>query len=423
MTLSTEKAWQLLFKNMDIVSQIESQGFFFLSANQIKEETNKEPRLMCKFDHRESRPATLKNNDCTILPVENGLYAIVKADGYADVDTRNIPVTPFYWSMLNQLQTLPLGFRSESQVIDAVFASGILTDFIGEKNLVLTLRGRLRTKQFDFFMRNECGDLPFTCKGAQVEVDAGYEADRVYIIEAKMGESSNFHMRQLYYPYRMWLAEGVRKTIVPISLSYYNGVISLTEYAFKVDEFYNTYYPVNSKQYSFETSPIVNSLEELLSNIALKDTTETTGTPPFPQANDLKKVRDVIDLVHSDINTKTTISEYWNIESRQGDYYANAAFYLGFLERSGHLWVLTKKGLNYVQLPHTRRKQAFIAAILERTVFYRLVKLMQSTGHVPERTQIAEVIIAHVEVNETTAKRRASTVKNWLYFIKNYFDE
>jgi len=420
MTISTKEAWNKLFVELDIKNNINAYGVFYLQADRIKAITQKEPRLMCKFDHRESRPAILQENNYTILSVKNGHYAIVDADGYADIQTDDI-IHPFYWPKLGQLQTLPLGFRSESQVIDAVYASGIFEDFIGENELVLTVRGRLRSKQFDFVMNTPKEELSFEIDGVQVEVDAGYEGDQVYLIEAKMGETENFHMRQLFYPYRMWQAEGVTKNIIPIFLSYYNGIVSLTQYKFTNDAYYDSYQVVKSKQYTFETDPVVNSLVEILDCISFAQTTETNGAPPFPQANDLRKVRDVIDLIYCEINTKDTIADYWDLEPRQGDYYANAAAYLGYIEKEHGSWVLTEKGLSYVSLPTSKRKRTFILSILKRTVFYVLTKKMIESDSVPERNVIKDVILEYINVNEVTANRRASTVKSWLVFIRNYF--
>ena len=420
MTISTKEAWNKLFIELDIKNNIFTNGVFYLQADRIKAVTNKEPRLMCKFDHRESRPVILQDNNFTILSIKNGHYAIVDADGYADIQSDDV-VEPFYWPKLGRLQTLPTGFRSESQVIDAVYASGIFEDFIGEKELVLTVRGRLRSKRFDFFMNTPKGELLFKIDGVQVEVDAGYEGDRVYLIEAKMGEIENFHMRQLFYPYRMWQAEGVTKKIIPVFLSYYNGIVSLTQYKFTNDAYYDSYQVVKSKQYTFETDPVANSLVEILDSISFAQTTETKGAPPFPQANDLRKVRDVIDLIYGEFNSKDTIAAYWDLEPRQGDYYANAAAYLGYIEKEHGRWALSEKGLSYVRLPTSKRKRAFILSILKRTVFYVLTKKMIETNSVPEVNIIRDVILEYININEVTAKRRASTVKSWLLFIRNYF--
>ncbi|GAK56524.1 hypothetical protein U27_03486 [Candidatus Vecturithrix granuli] len=50
---------------------------------------------------------------------------------------------------------------------------------------------------------------------------------------------------------------------------------------------------------------------------------ETEPAVPYPQANDLDKVVDIIHLVATGISTKSEISEYFDFDERQGDYYLN----------------------------------------------------------------------------------------------------
>lgn len=413
-------AWKTLFEQLDIKNQIMAQGFYYISAREIKRRTGEEARLMSKFDYRESRPGILKNNNYTIISVKNGHYAIVDADGYMDIES-STALIPYYSERLEQLETLPNDFRSESQVIDAVFASGIFEDFTGENDLFLTIRGRLRSKPFDFFMNTPKGDIQFNIDGVQVEVDAGYEAQRVYLIEAKMGEVDNFHLRQLYYPYRMWQLEGISKEIVPIFLSYYEGIISLTQYKFTDETLYNSSEVVKSKHYTFEHEPIVNTLEAIFESIDPSTLTESDGSL-YPQANDVRKVRDVIEQVNAGIDTKATIAEYWNVDDRQGDYYANAATYLGYLEKQSTHWKLTEKGYHYLSLPTSHRQRDFIKSILSKTVFYELTQKMLDSQSLPSKETIVGIMSDNLnKLNDTTIRRRASTVKKWLMFIHDYF--
>ena len=76
--------------------------------------------------------------------------------------------------------------------------------------------------------------------GVQIEVDGGYEGDRLYLIETKMGRRDNFITRQLYYPCRMWRERGVKKEIVPIFLTYSNKVFSFRQYRFTNSNAYDS---------------------------------------------------------------------------------------------------------------------------------------------------------------------------------------
>ena len=55
---------------------------------------------------------------------------------------------------------------------------------------------------------------------------------------------------------------------------------------------------------------------------------------PYPQANDLDKVIDIVTNFHSaGLTNKPAIAEFFDFDERQGDYYANAGYYLGLLKR------------------------------------------------------------------------------------------
>lgn len=67
---------------------------------------------------------------------------------------------------------------------------------------------------------------------------------------------------------------------------------------------------------------------------------------PYPQANDLDKVIDIVTNNKAGLTTKSAIADFFDFEERQGDYYANAAVYLGLLKRKpgSEEFVLTREG-------------------------------------------------------------------------------
>lgn len=73
-------AWDKLFKKYNIIYNIRQNGFFTISANQIKE--FREPRLMTKFDHKVNLPNIFIENDLSILPISRGEYIISTFDAY-----------------------------------------------------------------------------------------------------------------------------------------------------------------------------------------------------------------------------------------------------------------------------------------------------------------------------------------------------
>lgn len=68
-----EEAWKKLFKKYDILQHIEDDGYFNISAIQIKE--FREPRLMTKFDHSVNLPMLFLENNLSILPITRGIMS------------------------------------------------------------------------------------------------------------------------------------------------------------------------------------------------------------------------------------------------------------------------------------------------------------------------------------------------------------
>ena len=54
-------AWKKIFKKYNLISEIEKNGIFEISADQIRE--FREPRLMTKFDHKINLPAIFSENN------------------------------------------------------------------------------------------------------------------------------------------------------------------------------------------------------------------------------------------------------------------------------------------------------------------------------------------------------------------------
>ncbi|HMA95617.1 MAG TPA: hypothetical protein VKP30_23170, partial [Polyangiaceae bacterium] len=167
----TGDAWQRISEHLQLSERLAASCEpVVVSADAIKQLTGREPRLMSKFDTRESRPPALA--DATILPVTNGSYAILPGDGYADVPA---PSLVRHWppsKAAARLGSLPwiTGPTSESQILDMANATGLLQDFLGDDGACLTIRGRLRSPRFEFEFDTPHGRAPLTVEGVQIEV-------------------------------------------------------------------------------------------------------------------------------------------------------------------------------------------------------------------------------------------------------------
>ncbi len=244
-----DKAWEAIFEKYDILSHIESDGKFIISALQMKE--YREPRLMAKFDHNINLPQIFAKNNLAILPISRGDYVISHFKAYQSFEMMDKSINRFCLPTI--LQSLDIdNISSETIAINCALASGILSDFLEEDILYSTVSGRMGSGQFEFYIQNSRTNAPTLVKvnNSQIEIDAAFEGvNSLALLEAKRDLSKDFLVRQLYYPYRVW-RKNVTKKVKPIFLVYSNGIFSLYEYEFQNINSYNSLVLVKHKNYS-----------------------------------------------------------------------------------------------------------------------------------------------------------------------------
>ena len=194
----TNAAWLKLFEKFDVRSHLKSDGVFKISATDISKVGRREPRLMTKFDHRNSRPKIMQDMGITVLPVSNGQYVLLSGDGYCSIPVPN-RIERYDPKSIGNFETLRWrdGLHSEPQVIDTLFCASALRSFVGDETLTLTLRGKLRSRPFNFaFNTKSHGAQNLDVNGVQIEIDSGYEGQSIAIVEAKFGSTSDLIIRQ-----------------------------------------------------------------------------------------------------------------------------------------------------------------------------------------------------------------------------------
>jgi len=143
---------------------------------------------------------------------------------------------------------------------------------------------------------------------------------------------------------------------------------------------------------------------------------------PFPQANDLDKVVDLISLADRRPATRTDIASFFEFDERQADYYANAGIYLGFLARCGNGFVVTELGQLFIGTRSLNmRTQIMVEQMLKRPVFRFAFEQWRKRGFQFESTyqkEIAQSIEQNTSLSGSTPLRRASTVVRWLDWVK-----
>src|SRR5512133_520630 len=238
-------------------------------------------------------------------------------------------------------------------------ATGLLQDFLRDDGACLTIRGRLRSPCFEFEFDTPHGRAPLTVEGVQIEVDSGFEGSGLHLIEAKLGARSNFHVRQLYYPIRMWAELLPAKPTCAVFLAWSNRCYSLRKYCFDPIERYHALVLTKSVDYYLDEPHPIPSLEQLL-----EKTVEENCSLPFPQADDLRRVIDVVDAVAAGVVTRPEIASRFDVNERQADYYANAAAYLGLIHRGQAGFEPTAIGKQFVSCSFSARQTLLLRQLL-----------------------------------------------------------
>ena len=195
--------------------------------------------------HARVPPPSLRDRGLFILPVKNGEYAIVKGEGYIDIPNITSRLQDYQSAFPFELETSGVG-NSEMQYLDRAYALSLVRHFTGDDSLVLTIRGRKYTPQFDFLVSG----FPIRAQSVQTEVDGGYEGkSQVVLVEAKGGKADNTIIRQLYYPFRQWQ----NHTTKPVSTLFFqrtdNDEYHIWQFGFDDPNDYNSIRLLKSGRY------------------------------------------------------------------------------------------------------------------------------------------------------------------------------
>lgn len=226
---TTQEAWKLLIDELHIKDKIEKNNFVKVSAKKIKE--YKEPRIMCKWDSSYQRPRILRENNISILPISRREYVLGNFDLYCKFpDLEKEIATKIKVPHFESINTDAIS--SEAKAISVMNLSGILEDFLNVKDNFSTFAGKMGVGKFNFDvkLKNSKKKINIQVDKSICEIDAGYENDdSIVIVEAKNVVNSDFHVRQLYYPYRLWDTI-VSKPIRLVFAVYTNKIFRLYEY-------------------------------------------------------------------------------------------------------------------------------------------------------------------------------------------------
>jgi hypothetical protein len=425
-----DDVWEQLAKRHSILESVDQQGFHQISATHINE--LREARLMTKFDHKIQLPRIFQENDLTIQPNSRGTYLIGRFTSYQDLPADpsvHIEIVPFP----QHIETInPDNLFSESIALLCAYNSGMIASLLGEESS-LTVLGRMSTGRFRYFIDDirNANRHSISVENSQCEIDSGFEGHRRFaLIEAKNEGVSDFLIRQLYYPYRLWKPQ-TSKEVIPVFLSISDSVFSFYLYRFIEEAHYNSIELVSHRKFQIGTTDI-----ELQDIVNMLNTTPVLQEPegiPFPQSDSFSRIIDLLtQLQASQISlSQEDITTNHAFDTRQTQYYTNAGAYLGLIERKqsreqGVTYSLTEKGFRIMAKKFRARNLSLVEAVLQHGVFNQALQLYMQQGSRPLREQVEAIMrAANLEGlgrQTSTIPRRAQTVLSWMDWILGLTD-
>ncbi len=421
--LSINDAWKVLIDKYNILDEVQTKGYYSIKASQIKE--FKEPRLMAKWDSTDSLPAILRDHKLNILPDSRSSYVISDFLLYEKIPELKEQVTQMPHVDLPDYESIDINtIHSEANAINVLLLTGILDDFLNTDRNVTTFNGRMGTGEFDFVVdtvRNIKQKIR-VCH-AQCEIDGGFEnSDSVVILEAKNVIHEDFHIRQLYYPYRLWKAK-LNKPIRLVFCIYSNMIYRLFEYRFNKLEDYSSIELIQSKNYSLQDTNItLNDLLKVRADTPVHTDDNMDGSKvPFIQANSMERIISLLENIYENPMTRQQVAKLMDFELRQADYYYNAGKYLGLFEKISEdkqpVIALTSLGNHVFKLNYKNRQLKLVKLILEHKIFADFFDSIIETNHMPSKKEIENKMRTLHVCSESQIVRRASSVYGWLKWI------
>lgn len=311
---------------------------------------------------------------------------------------------------------------SESSALNCAFNTGIISNLVDEET-AYTISGRMSTETFDFNIRSLIDEesIPVNVNSSQCEIDGGFESKNyLLLVEAKNYAVDDFLIRQLYYPYRLWSARTGKK-VLPVLMTYSNDVFSFFIYEFKDKLNYNSLVLVEQKNYIIAPEEILlNDVSNVFNEVRLVSEPQI----PFPQADKFERVVDLLSLLMEKDLTKDEITENYQFNMRQTQYYTDAGRYIGLIDKYKNpstreiTFCLTDEGKSILKKRHKVKYLALIKKILEHRVLYAVFELALSKGEIPLKKEICEVMVDNsLGIKNTTIPRRSQTTRGWVEWI------
>lgn len=412
-----------MFESLKIQDQLANRPWVPVSASDIKS-LGYEPRLLAKIDHSKDLPSIFKELNLGILPIAIDSYAVGFFNTFFPVGDLHIGRKKLSIGSSN-FQTLDSkDFSSESSMLNMVQAAGII-EKISTSPAHQTISGRRRTPNFEFKLAMLDNPVTLSVKGAQIEVDAGFESDtEVLLVEAKNREIVDFNIRQLYYPFRT-IAPQVSKRLRNFLLSRNANNLIFREYEFSTFDSFSSIREVDSFEVELHSDQRPSRRSDLLEVAKWSTDSPNIALATFPQANSIAKVFETARILVDCPRSISELSFTFQFDPRQAKYYLDAAAYLGLVvkpsERGPYVkWKASSLAHRIFAVESVKRDFELAKLVLSCTPFaIAFAASLEKTG-VPESESIAYLVKDEPEFDDlswTTTLRRSSTIRAWLEWV------
>lgn len=381
----------------------------YLTATQIKVTIHEEPRLMASMDSERARPQFLRKNGLFLLPVSRSRYALVRGEGYHELEDPGEPV-PYEVRLPFDLTSLAYG-RGESRYLLHAYHAGLLSQFSGVPQMYPTVSGKMATGTFHFHVD---GSPELEVAKAGMEVDFGFEGPRdLLLFEGKAAARDTFLVRQLYYPFRTF-REVTSKRVRPFFFVAEpdEGTYSLWEYEWlddDTDDYEKIHFRSAQRFRLTEGRPPIDALAAVVPDPSLAK---------VPQADDLEKVVEFPFRIRAGMSSTEEWARLKGIAPRQGQYYREAAEALGLVRYEGRDLGLTDEGRRFVEMPPQQRDDFIALRILRNPIMNAVfhAALARKTAGLGD-SDVADIIRRSSHLGGSTPLRRAKTVRSYFVWL------
>ena len=393
-----------------------SHSVSYVTAGEVNRISEKEARNMAYMDELAKVPAIFSSNSLFLLPVSNGRYAIVRGQGYHELEESRVVEEEYRPSYPPDTALLEPS-KSEGSAIAYALNTGLVSHLTGVSPVFLGAPGRFFLDEFEFDVN---GNAHLRQKGAQAEVDGFFYGNRAaMVMEFKAHQRRDFLIRQLYYPYRHWIGRASRynwNSVRPffVDFDHQTTTYRFFEYEFTSPNDYESIHLVSAR--SIHVVPRERPLRGLL---------DVTPDPSLakltPQADRIDRVLRIPFSVADGQTNAFLLAEQEEFTTRQSSYYRRAAEALGLVERSGTEYRLTETGKTYLRLPESERNDLVAIQLARIPAFNQIfTRIGSSQGRQLTRPEIGTILRASdPRIHGSTIPRRVQTVLSWLRWVQS----